>query len=563
MNKKSLTRNFLGDRNIHKVLFALVMSMKFFLNIAFSFLFLFTYSQQWLWAKGEGDIGNDAANAVTVDDAGNTYITGYIAGKADFSGTIYQGKGIYDMYIAKYDLAGNLLWVKLAGGTGNDLGSSIKWQNGFLYVCGTFENTCYFETTALVTSGELDGFVAKYNDNGNLVWVQPFGGTGYDNATSLTLDDLGNVFVSGNFETTCAFGSVQINSSNLYHESFYAKYNNNGNIQWAKAVTGTNANLITGIAFDHHQSIFLTGYFGGNLTIGNKTVSSTSPSYDIFLAKVESGNGTANWLVRSGSSYEDGSNAVCSDLDGNPTITGYFAGTAVFGNHSVTYADYNDVFIARYDTAGNNVWVRAGKGLQLDFGTSIACDNAGAVFTTGMFQNSIDFDGYSLQAFDRDIFLVSYDTYGNVRWLTTAGGLNTDVGFAIAVNPSTGTVSTAGYYLHTCFFGNIQVDYANANDLWVAAFQPPLINSIETSNSDLQMKAQPNPSNSNFNLHWGNMDEGVDVTVFSLVGETVFTQHFTSDVSVCQLPATTWPSGIYFAEIKSGEKTKTVKLVKQ
>lgn len=536
--------------------------MKFLFSSIFCCQLLFLYSQQWLWAKGEGDIGNDAANALTVDDAGNTYITGYIAGKADFSGTVYQGKGIYDVYIAKYDPAGNLLWVKLAGGTGNDLASSIKWQNGYLYLCGTFENTCYFENNTLVSSGDLDGFVAKYSDGGNLIWVQTFGGTGYDNATSLTLDHLGNIYISGNFETSTQFGSLQINSANLYHESFYAKYNNNGNIQWAKAVTGNNANLITGIAFDNYQSVFLTGYFGGNLTIGNKTVSSTSPSYDIFLAKVEAGNGSAEWLVRAGSTYEDGSNAVCSDESGNPTITGYFAGTAMFGNNAVTYADYNDVFIARYDTAGNNLWVRAGKGLQLDFGTAIACDNSGNVFATGMFQNNIDFDGYTLQAFDRDVFLTSYDTNGNLRWLTKAGGIDTDIGFAVAVHNPAGTVSAAGYYLHTCFFGNIQIDFANANDLWVANFQPPVVNDVSSRNSDLQLTVLPNPSNANFNLRWKDLEGTIEITVFSLLEEIRFYQTGTSLVSGCNLPSADWPTGIYFAEIKTGNKKQIVKLMK-
>ena len=68
--------------------------MKFLLSSVFSLLSYICLSQSWVWAQGEGGIGNDAANAVTTDNSGNTYITGEIAGKADFSGTVYQGNGI-------------------------------------------------------------------------------------------------------------------------------------------------------------------------------------------------------------------------------------------------------------------------------------------------------------------------------------------------------------------------------------------------------------------------------------------------------------------------------------
>src|SRR5205085_7879568 len=121
------------------------------LYLVFLVLSLSSSAQTWNWAKGEGDIGNDASNSITLDDNGNAYITGNLAGRADFSGTIYQGRGIYDVFIAKYDPSGNLLWVKTAGGADNDQGNAIKYHNNFIYLTGFFNDTAWFESTMLVS----------------------------------------------------------------------------------------------------------------------------------------------------------------------------------------------------------------------------------------------------------------------------------------------------------------------------------------------------------------------------------------------------------------------------
>lgn len=515
-------------------------------------------AQNWQWAKGEGDIGNDAANAVATDNSGNTYITGNIAGKADFSGTVYQGNGIYDMYVAKYNAAGDLLWVKLAGGRGNDQGNSIKWANGFLYVCGSFEDTAWFGTTALISKGSTDAFLAKYDNGGNLIWVKTAGGTGSDYASSLDVANGGQIIVAGAYEQAMALGSFNLSTTNGYYESFYAAYNGNGAVQWAQTTTGTNANLITGVAFDHNNALYLTGYFGGNFKVGTAAVNSSSASYDIFLAKVNESDGTLNWLKRAGSSYEDGAHGVSCDADGYPTIAGYFAGTAYFDNNTVSYTDYNDVFTARYDTAGNNLWVRAGKGQFLDIAFGVTSDAAGNCFVTGMFQQAINFNGNILSASDRDIFIISYDKYGNIRWLDKAGGMDTDCGLGIALQ-NNGSLAVCGYYLRTCFFGSIQIDYAAANDLFAGNLNPPPVG-IAGATEDLGITLFPNPSGSNFSLQIaGNVTPG-SYNIFNAVGAIILSGDLTAHN---RFNLQNHPAGVYFLQVLTPRGTETIRLVKE
>ncbi len=519
----------------------------------------FSFSQNYVWAKGEGGIGNEVANSVAVDEAGNVYLTGNLAGMGNFSGTIYQGKGVYDVVIVKYDAAGNLVWLKTAGGDENDQGNVIRYFNGYLYVGGYFTDTAWFENTLLLGKGEADAFVAKYDLSGNLIWVKSGGGSNFDYVSSLDLDAQGNIYAAGSYESNMLFDTTHLTTPNLFTESFFCKYNNNGQLQWAKSTQGNNANLISGLAHDRQNSFYVTGFFGSNFSMGNATVSSNSPSYDIFLARLDN-DGNIKWLNTAGSNYEDAGNAVTVDGEGNPIMTGYFAGIASFGTNQVTYYDYNDVFVAKYDSAGNNLWVRAGKGLQLDVGYGVTTDASNNVFATGVFQVSTTFSGHTITGADRDIFIVSYDPDGNLRWIDKAGGENTDCGLGVAVKPN-GNVALCGYYIHTCTFGNIALHYADGNDLFVAEYHPPVVNSIVDGKEEEDFAAVPNPISDYIrirsesypasNAHW---------RLFDISGKLLREDDFFSN---CTIGTSNLEKGVYFVEIMNPFAHQTIRVVKQ
>lgn len=516
-------------------------------------------AQTWQWAKSAGDVGTDGASGITTDPYGNTYITGSFAGRAKFSGTMYQGNGLYEIFIAKYNATGNLLWVKHAGGHGNDRGKAIKWKNNSLYICGLFEDTAQFENTTLISRGESDAFVARYDDNGNLQWVKQAGGSNLDIATAIDVDAGENIYIAGQYERAIAFGNSILTTSNIYAESFYARYNNNGNLQWARTTTGNNTNLATALAFDNHHSIFVTGFFGNTISAGNNSINSVSASYDIFIAKIDIDSGNTDWIKRAGSTYEDGAYGICADANGRAVITGYFAGTAYFDNNTITYADYNDVFVACYDSAGNNVWARAGKGNKLDTGFGIAADENNNIYVTGMFQNVIDFDGVQLTSpdvLDRDIFVVSYSPNGTMRWLAEAGGEDTDSGTGIAV-ATDNRIVIAGYYLFTCSFGSIAVDYADEADIFVASLTQPVtgINNL----TEQQVKLYPNPATINTVISLTGNTDGTYV-IANINGLAVTTGRITG--SNTTISTTALAKGVYIVTVTTNNGSYTGRLIK-
>jgi hypothetical protein len=514
-------------------------------------------AQNFAWALGAGGIGNEAANGVVVDEVGYTYVTGNLAGKGEFSNVEYEGKGLYDVLLAKYDAAGNLVWLKLAGGKRNDQGNAIRYAGGFLYVTGFFEDTAWFENTMVISKGEADVFTAKYDLGGNLVWLVTGGGTELDYATALDVDQQGNVYIAGSYEKKITFDTAQLTTTNFFQESFIVKYSPSGSLFWAKTSRGNNINLLTGIGSSPDGSVYATGFFGGNFSVSNIQVTSNSPSYDVVLVKLND-DGNTQWVKTAGSNYEDAANGIAVGPDGNPVIVGYFAGIATFGSNMVTYYDYNDAFIAKYDTSGNNLWVRAGKGQQLDVAYAVTVDSANNVFATGMFQGSASFDGYLVSGSDREVFLVSYTGTGNFRWIEKGGGLNTDCGLGLAVKKN-GNVVVCGYYIFSCFFGNVQIDYADGNDLFIAEYTPPFISGLYDNEQQYELVAYPNPAVDFFNVKFEENADFLSVSVYDANGRRVYAApiHSGQPVSV-----TGWSKGIYHVMLIGKEGNQSFRLVK-
>ena len=133
-----------------------------------------------VWAKRAGGTSFDGGGqGIAVDGAGNSYITGRFQGSAAFGAgetneTTLTSAGISDIFVAKYDASGDLVWAKRAGGTSRDSGEGIAVDgSGHSYVTGYFEDSATFgpgETneTTLTGAGDRDIFVAKKLSQNNI-----------------------------------------------------------------------------------------------------------------------------------------------------------------------------------------------------------------------------------------------------------------------------------------------------------------------------------------------------------------------------------------------------------
>ncbi|MGL5131637.1 MAG: SBBP repeat-containing protein, partial [Planktothrix sp.] len=160
-----------------------------------------------VWAKNLGGSKDDFTTGISTDSAGNVYLSGNFESQ-DFdpgTGTTLPLIGGSDIFVAKLDTSGNPLWAKNLGGSKDDFTSGISLDStGNVYTTGDFDSTDFDPGTgtSLPLIGRTDIFVAKFDTSGNPVWAKNLGGSKDDFARGISLDSTGNVYTTGDFDST-------------------------------------------------------------------------------------------------------------------------------------------------------------------------------------------------------------------------------------------------------------------------------------------------------------------------------------------------------------------------
>ena len=307
----------------------------------------------WLWATAAGGSEVDKVCGIAINAAGDAYVTGYFQGTAYFGPYAIATNIEYkDIIVAKVDANGHWLWAERAGDSDHDRGQSIAVDAADnIYVTGFFSNTASFGPHMLtaISSSYCDFFVAKMDAAGNWLWATGGGGNHGDEGNSITVDAVGNVYVTGYFSESISFGSHTLISTTSAgaDDIFVAKTDANGNWLWATGAD-TNSFNVAGrsIAVDVAGNAYVTGRFNEIVSFGSDTLTSNG-SKDIFLAKTDA-NGNWLWAEGVGSSGFEYGNSIAVDAAGSAYVTGRFKGTVYFGSHTLTAVDDSrDIFVAK------------------------------------------------------------------------------------------------------------------------------------------------------------------------------------------------------------------------
>lgn len=331
-------------------------------------------------------------------------------------------------------------WVQQMGTGGISSGVSSD-ALGNSYATGTVSNPALFDNVTIACHAS-DVFVAKYNSSGALLWAKVAGGELLDQGNAIATDANGNSYVAGAIQTNGIYPTVSFDNITLTghgdYDWFIAKYDVNGNVVWAKNAGSNLGDIARGIVVDVLGNVYVCGLFSGTMTVDGSTVTS-SGLFDVFLAKYD-GNGNLIWIRRAGGTGSDIAHGITVDSFGNVAIVGEFQNTATFGSNSVTAAGLGDAFIAKYDSSGTNLWVRSG-GSSTSFATdaakSIGSDGSNSFVVTGDYTGSATFGGLSVPnagSSGTDIFVAKYDSNGVIQWLHHAGGPHADKGYSIGVD---------------------------------------------------------------------------------------------------------------------------------
>ncbi len=405
-------------------------------------LFSFAQSPEWVWSKNTTGYSNAYGRSVITDNAGYVYYTGaFRVSSVNFDDTVINNAGGatgYDLFVAKYDSIGNLIWVKSFGGIGSEESYGIAVDNNCnIFITGMYRNTTFDLGGNILTNpdggpnawSKSNIFLAKLDSSGNVIWAKGFGGTDNDEAYCLTTDEIGNIYLAGTFLTAISFDGITLNNAGSNNPVFAAKFDNSGNAVWADKATVTGPiNEAFGISSDNNGFIYVTGdYRGNSITFGSYTLINPVPSDpEIFVVKYDV-NGNVTWAKTAAGSDFDKSCGVASDFNHNVYIVGWFQSSSMDFNGIIINnpsPGYNRIFLAKYDASGNEMWAKSLGSDDNDYGYGIASDIDGNIYITGEFaSSSITFDTITLpNSTGGKVFVAKYNPSGNVFWAVAAGG---------------------------------------------------------------------------------------------------------------------------------------------
>ncbi len=486
------------------------------ISILLTGTFLSAQITQFEWAKSFGGTELDEGTCSAMDKLGNTYITGSFRNTVDFNPgpgvTLVTSNGYSDVFISKFDTAGNFVWVKTFGSNMSEEGYSIAIDSsGNIYTIGRFKETVDFDPGPGVYNITPDGyantFILKLNVSGNFVWVKSMEESNADYENSMTVDDIGNVYITGALYDTADFNpdpiGTYILTSNGSYDAFICKLNPSGDFIWAHNIGGSSSDYGRSLTIDDAGNVYSTGYFDGTVDFDPTTsvYSLTSNgNKDIYIAKYDIMGNLCLAVNMGGSSYDTGK-SLAIDGSGNIYCTGLFKGTADFdpgpGIHNITSNGSADIFVSKIDAIGNLIWVKTMGGNDFDFAHSIALDNYGAIYTTGRYESTADFDPdltttYNLTTNGAyDIFISKLDANGNFGWALSIGG-NTpynDWGNSILLD-TVGNIYTTGVYCGNADFDpNSGTTQLNSNGSWdvfllkLSQLKPPVASFFASSTS--------------------------------------------------------------------------------
>lgn len=289
----------------------------------------------------------------------------------------------------------------------------------------------------------------------------------------MVTDVNGNSYVIGGFANSISFGPTTL-TGGPDGNTFIAKYDSNGNMIWANAITGTSVVESADIAVDASGNPYITGNFKGTVTLGKFTLTS-SEDRSAFVTKFDQ-SGKVVWAKKAGSADGDvrGTN-IAVDVNGSAYVTGNFFKTATFGGVIITATKNEQLFISKYTSEGDISWVKMAGGLGSCFTHDITTDQSGSLYLTGQFWMTAAFGTTTLTNHSdvtrpADIFVARYDANGNALWAKQAGGPEgSDVGTGIAVD-ETGNSYISGFFQNRATFGSAAVSGNATGNIFLAKY---------------------------------------------------------------------------------------------
>lgn len=306
------------------------------------------------------------------------------------SGRAQQADLSWDVYLAKLDASGTILWEKTYDGLGDDMGEGVVEAGGYYFVAG--------QTASETTS---DIYLLCTDQDGNLQWEKTFGGSLEDLATSIQTTDDGNLIIAGGSESP----NTAIGNNDTNWDIYLLKTDMDGIMLWESTMTGIDDELPESVASDEIARSVRQTSDGGYVIASSYENSST---FGDFLIVRTDGNGNLVWYRTDGDSWAyEGAEDVLETASGEFLAVGYESDT--YGGPS-----FLGCKMVQMDGDGNKLWESYYETLTSEAKSAIVPQTNGTGFVV-----ATDSRDYSFS--DVDLLLFGIDETGSVLWERSYG----------------------------------------------------------------------------------------------------------------------------------------------
>ncbi|KAA9340058.1 T9SS type A sorting domain-containing protein [Adhaeribacter soli] len=510
-----------------------------FLGAFFIFINGSAQTPAWQWVVNSPDSFHQS-RCLTTDAAGNIYVAGTA--------------------LTKRSPAGMLLWSKplQTSAFTATVHGLVSDSAGNIYIAGTFSGALNFDTITLNYFGHSDIFIAKFNTNGQVIWASKAGTPGppsspqppavTDIASGIAIDAAGNCYITGQcyaYNQNPVFDHITIPGNNTGDYFFFAaKYNATGQVLWVRSVTMGEP---LSIGCGPKGSYYITGGNYPNGIFTEKYHASGARAWFRNTSGIIQDFSTSISVNKTGDCYITGA------ITGNTTFSG--ATLQKTGSSNMFLAKYSNAGVLEWALQNQNL--AAGS----CFGEQVVADETGRVFVTGAFSSYAAFGSLptlTATGNDPDIFVAEFSELGQPEWAVQAGGTGSDYGKGIAPLAN-GECYISGRFdpVVGASFGSINFPPSpgNNNTFFLAKLSAGTLG-VPEAGTKTHFQLYPNAATSGVTIT-GHLKPGT-LEIVSLTGQKVYEAKL---IAGTKLNVEDWPAGMYLVKITSEGNTRVEKLL--
>jgi hypothetical protein len=434
-----------------------------------------TCTGQIRWGRAFGDAASQSASAIAASKDGRVAIAGAAQGTVDFGGGATTGGADDDAYVAVYGPLGQYVWSKRLGDSAIQRGAAVAFDpTGSVVVGGTIAGTADFGDGAPRTATGTDGFVAKYDANGALLWAKVLGDAGADaSVRAVASSDDGSTFVAGTYTGSMAIQGCPLPVVAAQSDAFVARFDPGGACAWLVGFGASSDEFAEAIALDASGSVLVAGtYASASISVGG-TVLTNAGGADAFVVKLDATDGAALWARSfNGASEQSPLSISSAKASTDVFVLGRSIGATDFGDGKSATAVGIDAWLVRLDKDGKTIDLAAFGGTANDYGQALAVDDAGQPIVGVNSNGPISFNQPYTGQGGFDAYVVKLDaTTLQPIWSKQIGAAADQSLFGLATD-GTGRVFVAGTHTGPVDLGGVQIGSQGGSDAFVVGLAP-------------------------------------------------------------------------------------------